>query len=155
MKKAIHVLCFLIAAGILLNGIIMIANDRMAQSLEARLLSAPLPPDTELIERLYYAGRNDLASGNGMQYFGIILVKSTLTAEELQKEYEKLIMQPGYEYVTVERQLIPEIKGLGGKQFRSFAGEGNEYRVELWLNISVGTERNLWEAILNLDLRGH
>ena len=50
--------------------------------MEKELCETPLPEKTELIESISRAGKLT-GNGNGMQYFGAILIRSDLSLEEL------------------------------------------------------------------------
>lgn len=57
-------------------------NNYCAYNVEKMLCETPLPEQTELIEAISKAGKLT-GNGNGMQYFGAILIKSELSLEEL------------------------------------------------------------------------
>ena len=54
--------------------------------MEKELCETPLPEKTELIESISRAGKLT-GNGNGMQYFGAILIRSDLSLEELDAYY--------------------------------------------------------------------
>ena len=72
----------ILAAAILISGVISIPliNNHAAYKVEKALCEIPLPKETELIESLSQAGKLT-GNGNGMQYFGAILIKSELSLE--------------------------------------------------------------------------
>lgn len=80
MKKVVGIL----AAVVLIGGSLSIPliNNLIAYKVENALCEIPLPEKTELIESLSQAG-NLTGNGNGMQYFGAILIRSELSLEEL------------------------------------------------------------------------
>ena len=61
-------------------------NNYCAYNVEKMLCETPLPEQTELIEAISQAGKLT-GNGNGMQYFGAILIKSELSLEELDAYY--------------------------------------------------------------------
>ncbi len=61
-----------------------IVNDNIAKKTANKLADLPLPNNTEFIEMVYIAGKL-VGNGNGMQYFGAILIKSELSLEELKR----------------------------------------------------------------------
>ena len=75
----------ILAAAILIGGVIFIPliNNHTAYKVEKALCEIPLPEETELIESLSQAGKLT-GNGNGMQYFGAILIRSELSLEELE-----------------------------------------------------------------------
>ena len=75
----------ILAAAILIGGVISIPliNNHTAYKVEKALCEILLPEETELIESLSQAGKLT-GNGNGMQYFGAILIRSELSLEELE-----------------------------------------------------------------------
>lgn len=63
-----------------------IVNDNVAKKTANELVDIPLPDNTEFMESIYEAGKLD-GCGNGMQYFGAILIKSELSLDELREYY--------------------------------------------------------------------
>lgn len=63
-------------------------NDISAKKVTEDICSIPLPESTRRLEEVSRAGKL-VGSGNGMQYFGAILVESDLTLEELEAYYSK------------------------------------------------------------------
>lgn len=63
-----------------------IVNDSIARKTADELAGLPLPNHTEMIESIYKAGKLT-GNGNGMQYFGALLIKSGLSFEELKTYY--------------------------------------------------------------------
>ena len=78
MKKII-ICVFLIFIGIVgMYLYVNISNDEIAQKLEKWLLSTDLPDNTEIIDSISISGKL-VGNGNGMQYFGAILIKTDLS----------------------------------------------------------------------------
>lgn len=106
MKKTI--VCVLIAV-FLIGGFIVsipLVNDNSARKVENELLEIPMPEGTVAVESLSKAGKL-VGNGNGMQYFGAVLVKSKLSAEELSAYYlDKL------SGVVVKKQSTREIEAV-------------------------------------------
>lgn len=65
---------------------VTIANDIAAANVAKDLESIPLPEATVFIESISKAGKL-IGNGNGMQYFGAMLISSGLPLEELQSYY--------------------------------------------------------------------
>ena len=78
----------MLAAVVLIGGVISISfiNNNIAYKVEKELCETPLPEKTELIESISRAGKLT-GNGNGMQYFGAILIRSDLSLEELDAYY--------------------------------------------------------------------
>ena len=70
----------MLAAVVLIGGVISISfiNNNIAYKVEKELCETPLPEKTELIESISRAGKLT-GNGNGMQYFGAILIQSELS----------------------------------------------------------------------------
>ncbi|MCL1831678.1 MAG: hypothetical protein FWG45_02055 [Oscillospiraceae bacterium] len=74
---------------ILLNLIIMGVNDTVARGIRNDLRNLRLPENTEMVSSYSVAGKV-VGNGNGMQYFGAILIESELTLEELSDYYSEV-----------------------------------------------------------------
>lgn len=81
-------------------------NDSIANSVETSLKSIPLPQKTTLCDSVSSAGKL-VGNGDGMQYFGAILIKSELSLEELRNYYAKY--QKNSSSCFVEKQLTKQI----------------------------------------------
>ena len=88
MKKAwIIGLCIVaLLLPVALYGGIVITNNAIAHGMAKELKSAPLPEGTILMDSFSLAGKL-VGNGNGMQYFGAMLIKSEQTLEELAAYY--------------------------------------------------------------------
>ena len=118
-------------------------NNYCAYNVEKMLCETPLPEQTELIEAISKAGKLT-GNGNGMQYFGAILIKSELSLEELDAYYSEYRSNE-WEYL-VEGQSV-EMLEHGGLQF-SEEIKGNSY----YIVYSWGSGNSL---LRELDIRGH
>ena len=133
----------ILAAAILIGGVISIPliNNHTAYKVEKALCEIPLPEETELIESLSQAGKLT-GNGNGMQYFGAILIRSDLSLEELDayysgyrsNEWECLVeTQEGQSIEVIDHETLQfseEIKGSGYYILYSW-GSGNSLLEEL------------------------
>ncbi len=142
-KAMLRLIALLLGAILLLLLASPIINDLYAWRLERETARIPLPPDTELVEKFSRAGKLN-GNGNGMQFLGGILLKSSMTLEELQDYYR-----------TYEDDYIVETQKTGeltmvehGDCFLNTKVSGDDYYVVyLWgQGISPCSE---------LDLRGH
>ena len=87
MKKML--VAMLTVAVLMVCGFIIaipIVNDNVAEKTAKELVKIPMPEGTEYIESKSRAGKL-VGNGNGMQYFGAILIQSELSLEELQEYY--------------------------------------------------------------------
>ena len=119
-----------------------IVNDNIAKKTADKLVDLPLPSNTEFIETVYLAGKL-VGNGNGMQYFGAILIKSGLSLEEL-KEYYLKFAKDEWECM-VERQIDTDIKIIEHRKvtFKTNV-EGDNY--------SWGSNNTIFHEF---DIRGH
>ena len=78
----------ILVAVVLIGGVISISfiNNNIAYKVEKELCETPLPEKTELIESISRTGKLT-GNGNGMQYFGAILIQSELSLKELDDYY--------------------------------------------------------------------
>lgn len=122
-------------------------NDRVAKETADTLVELPLPEDTEWIETVYKAGKL-VGCGNGMQYFGAILIRSGLSMEELQEYYSdyaehewecEVESQPDSEIVIAFEHI--------GLEFQTDIAGDDYYIVYSW-----GSSDSIFAM---LDLRGH
>ena len=138
----------ILAAVVLIGGVISIPliNNHTAYKVEKELCETPLPEKTELIESISRAGKLT-GNGNGMQYFGAILIQSELSLKELDDYYSDYRSNE-WEYLveTQEGQSI-EVIDHGGLQFSEEIKDSGYYIVYSW-----GSGNSLLDE---LDIRGH
>lgn len=122
-------------------------NNYSAWKVERKLCETPLPERTERIDSVSKAGKLT-GNGNGMQYFGAMLIRSELSLEEL-KSYYAGYANKGWEYL-VGRQKGTSVDVIehGYLQFAENADGDNYYIVYSW---GDGINSLLEE----IDLRGH
>ena len=138
----------ILAAVVLIGGVVSIPliNNHTAYKVEKELCETPLPEKTELIESISRAGKLT-GNGNGMQYFGAILIRSDLSLEELDayysgyrsNEWEYLVdIQEGQEIEVVDHSILQFAEQIESKGY---------YIVYSW-----GDGNSLLKEI---DIRGH
>lgn len=146
IRRWIRVIMVFIAVLLLLFAVVIpIVNNAIALGVEKDLKKLSLPEKTELVETTSIAGKV-VGNGNGMQYFGALLIKSDLPAEELQTYYVDLDC-------AVEPQLSADIAMVGNGKELSFRHEnydGAYYIVYRW-----GNAPKWIRDLLDTDLRGH
>ena len=118
---------------------IPLSNDRAARNVEQQLVSITLPENTELVESVSKAGKLT-GNGNGMQYFGAMLIKSDLTPDELSDFYSGAV---------VKKQTSQKIEVVEHEQM-SFETviDGDDYYIVYMFDGSSS-------FFANLDIRGH
>lgn len=123
-----------------------LVNDHVAEKTVKELVDLPLPENTEYIESVCKAGKL-IGCGNGMQYFGAILIQSELSYEELAAYYSNFA-EHDWECV-VENQVSAEIRIAGeGVTFFSTDVEGDNY----YIVYSWGSNKTIFH---DFDIRGH
>ena len=138
----------ILAAAILIGGVISLPliNNHTAYKVEKALCEIPLPEETELIESLSQAGKLT-GNGNGMQYFGAILIQSELSLKELDdyysdhrsNEWEYLVeIQEGQSIDVIDNETL---------NFGKEINDAGYYIVYSW-----ESENSL---LKELDMRGH
>lgn len=145
MKKV----CFVVIGAVVLLlaaffASVPLVNNHTSASLAAELEEIPLPENTEYIQSASKAGKL-VGNGNGMQYFGAILVKSELSAEALGEYYA------GYnDEINVKSQESRNVDLIehGSLDFDAqMSEEDSYYIVYLW---GSGIK-----PFSELDIRGH
>lgn len=145
IRRWLRVTMVFVAVVLLLFSVVIpIVNNAIALGVEKDLESLPLPEKTELVESTSLAGKM-VGNGNGMQYFGAILIKSDLPAETLTAYYAD------YD-CTVEPQINASIRAAGNKNL-SFLHK--EYGVGYYIVYTWGDAPDWLQAWLDTDLRGH
>ena len=156
MRKKIGIIfiTFLIMV-VLFYVVIHVVNNHIAKRMERQLLECQLPPNSEIIDSVSIAGKMQ-GNGNGMQWFGIILIRSEMNEVELSKWYDSRVnTEEKDDEIYVKKQETPEIFEYRNYRFKNYSGEDNCYQIQFLRNIPVGFESSIWEEFLNNDLRGH
>lgn len=123
-----------------------IVNNNIAEKTANELVNLPLPNNTEFIESIYEAGKL-VGNGNGMQYFGAILIKSELSLEEL-KEYYLEFAESEWKCI-VESQINSDVKIMEHTRLTFKADiEGDNY----YIVYSWGDNNTIFHEF---DIRGH
>ena len=122
---------WILAAAILIGGVISLPliNNHTAYKVEKALCEIPLPEETELIESL--SGKLT-GNGNGMQYFGAILIRSELSLEELDAYYSDYRRNEWEYLVEIQKGQSIEVIDHGGLQFSEEIKGSGYYIVYSW-----------------------
>ncbi len=152
-RAVIRALMVVIAVVLLVVALgIPVANNAVALSVQRRLEGLPLPADTTLVEATSVAGKLT-GSGNGMQYFGAVLLHSELSLEELIAHY--IPHRQNLFDCVVERQTGAEICP-GGEGLISPIAFSSQMEGDGWYVLySWGGAPEAWRGLLDMDLRGH
>lgn len=88
MKRPLKFICIFIVILLVLFAVsVPVVNNRLASKVADELKALPLPESSTFIDSVSKAGKL-VGNGNGMQFFGAILIKSELSLEDLNKFYE-------------------------------------------------------------------
>lgn len=121
-------------------------NNYCAYNVEKMLCETPLPEQTELIEAISQTGKLT-GNGNGMQYFGAILIKSELSLEELDAYYSDYRSSELEYLVEVQKGQSVEMLEHGVLQFSEEINGNSYYIVYSWESGN--------SLLGELDIRGH
>ena len=111
LKKLLVVIIFIVVISISLFVVVIpLANNYYAKQVEKELRETPLPENTEIIDSVSLAGKL-VGNGNGVQYFGAILLKSKLSLNDLE-DYYSVYQKNEWSYVVEpqENQIITVIE---------------------------------------------
>lgn len=128
--------------------VVPVVNNAIALSVEKDLKKLPLPENTELVESISKAGKL-IGNGNGMQYFGAVLIKSELSQEELSLYYANY--RQGLFDCLIEPQTEPEISVAS----RSLSFQHKDYDGTYYIVYTWGDAPDWMQDLLDTDLRGH
>lgn len=147
MKKSKKILLIILLILIFLLIIfIPITNNLIANGIESEIKNIPLPQDTEIIDSISIAGKLT-GNGNGMQYFGAILIKSNLDIIELENYYKSYRKNEWSLNIKKQDTTHIDVIDHGEYSFSSRGSLDNCYIIYSW-------ESNKLD-ILSLDIRGH
>lgn len=120
-------------------------NDAAAHEVETALLGSPLAPGADVVDSMSLAGKLS-GNGNGMQYLGVLLIRSNQTLDELQAFYDTQSVDNA---PTIEVATPESLNGLHKTPgFLGEAGEPGTFIVYAW-----GSGPG-W-PFSDSDLRGH
>lgn len=151
LKLLAFFICFLILLPVLFYSTIAIVNNCIANNIEQQLIALDLPKDTELTDSISIAEKL-FGNGNGMQYFGAILVTSELSEEELKEFYSQF----DKDFFVEKKEDNFVISEKYNHTFSNFYPNKNNYmiwRIEYNSDKAKETE-NIWYDLLDFDFRG-
>ncbi|MBO5745966.1 MAG: hypothetical protein J6S13_02635 [Clostridia bacterium] len=126
---------------------VAIVNDALAARTLKEIKNIELPENSKILSEYAVAGKVS-GNGNGMQYFGAILIESEQDLTSLQEYYHNV----GSEYfISVKGQKSDAIDVLNGNQ-HYFDGVDDCDFENCYIVYGYGKGGN-W--FLDLDLRGH
>ncbi len=113
------------------------------------MIETPLPKETYLIDSVSKAGKL-VGNGNGMQYFGAILIESELTLSELDMYYSTFRGNEWSYIVEVQEAVgitVLEHGSLSFENLEDVMKDGDYYIVYSWVSGD-----GFWECF---DIRGN
>ena len=145
--KIILILSLIIIIGLIaVPFVISGTNDKAAQNIVTEIKSIPLPENTSIVDEVSAAGKLS-GNGEGMQYFGAVLLKSELSLEDLQAYYGKYAQSKYSNIVACQEDKRIKVVEHKELNFNTEIDKDNDYYiVYTWGdNDSIASE---------LDLRG-
>ena len=121
-----------------------LVNDFTAKNVEKSLVEIALPENTQMVESLSKAGKF-VGNGNGMQYFGAILIRSEKTLDELSDYYSQQLAD-----VVVKEQKSSIIECVEHAQlsFTTSITDTEKYYIVYLFGSGIA-------PFSELDIRGH
>ena len=131
---------------------IVLMNNEIANRTTEELANTQLPENTEIVDTISIAGKVS-GNGNGMQYFGAVLLKTDLSEEELDEYYQQYRKDTWSFLIKKQETEKIEVVDKSGYQFKRFNEEDKE---KYYILYSYGSGEGVFlEELLDLDLRGH
>lgn len=154
MRQVIRTTMITLAVLILVIALaIPVTNNAVALGVENRLKDLPLPAGAQRIASVSVAGKLT-GSGNGMQYYGAILVQSELAKEQMvahYSDYRQSVFDCMVEDADGARAMLSDLPLAEVEPaFNADAIADNYYLVYSWGDAPDW----LWD-ILNMDMRAH
>lgn len=147
LKKILSVtICIFTISISLFVVVIPLANNHYAKQVEKELRETPLPEKTEIIDSVSQTGKL-VGNGNGMQYFGAILLKSKLSLNNLEDYYSAYQKNEWSYVVEPQKTQIIEVVEHNRISFSEKVDDEGYYIVYSW-----GDGPDVLEE---LDFRGH
>lgn len=154
MKKGI-IIGIIILFILLIIGLplyIVLMNNEIANRTTEELANIQLPENTQMVDTISIAGKVS-GNGNGMQYFGAVLLKTNLSEEELDTYYQQYRGNSSKFLIKKQETEKIEVIDKPGYYFQTFNEEDKE---KYYILYSYGSADGIFlEDLLELDLRGH
>lgn len=147
VKKFLIIIICLVVIGILSYIVLIpLVNNHYAKQVEKELRETPLPEKTEIIDSVSRTGKL-VGNGNGMQYFGAILLKSKLSLDELGNYYSAYRKNEWSYVVEPQKTQIIEVVEHSRIGFSEKVDDDGYYIVYSWGDAP--------ELLEELDIRGY
>lgn len=128
---------------------IQIINNSIADSVRSELASIPCPDTTIVEDSIFVAGKT-FGNGNGMQYTGVILVRSFENKKRLETYYR-------YYYPECDVELLKSSIFDDAFSLKEISDTECYYVITLTREIESGTipDTLFYRIISGCDIRGH
>ncbi|HOP11610.1 MAG TPA: hypothetical protein PK629_08985 [Oscillospiraceae bacterium] len=148
MKKVIKIVVFSLLGLVLIMRLsVPLINNLIAFDVKRKLIALSLPESTQIIDSISCAGKL-VGNGNGMQFFGAMLIKSELSQDQLMNYYQTY--QDTIPSISVDRQLGNKIESIINREL-AFSQTGN---VSGYYIVSAFLDESDY-FLSDYDLRGH
>lgn len=155
MKRILKIILIilLVLLIVILPLYITLTNNIIASNTKKVLESTPLPENTEIVDSISIAGKL-VGNGNGMQYFGAILISTNLSENELNKYYEPY-RSNDWSFL-VNKQNSSKIDVIDNSEY-TFKNYNDKEKNKYYIVYSWGTAKNVFlgDILVNFDIRGH
>ena len=147
MKKVMVVIgCAVTVVVIGLLIAIPVSSNIVAKETAKTIVELPVPEKTVYMESVSLAGKL-VGNGNGMQYFGAILITSELSLDQLSKYYKGYSNQISDIFVEKQKEQKIQVVEHQNLSFKTDIESDHFYIVYAW-----GSNNGLFDE---LDLRGN
>lgn len=154
MKKVLKIIVLLIILLLILLPIyILFMNNIIAYNTKRKLEKTELPENTAIIDSISIAGKVT-GNGNGMQYFGAILIKTDLSENELN-QYYKRYRENDWSFI-IHKQNSSKIDVIDCLHYEFKKYNDNE-KDKYYIIYSFGSAKNVFlgDILEEFDIRGH
>lgn len=150
MKKILMILLVLLF--IVLPLYITLVNNIIAINTRRTLEKIDVPEKSNIVDSVDIAGKLS-GNGNGMQYFGAILLESDLSEAELTEYYRKYRKDEWSFLISKQSSSRISVVDQYGYSFKNYDESKKD---KYYIIYSWGSSKNVFLSdILDLDIRGH
>lgn len=150
MKKILKILLVLLF--IVLPLYITLVNNIIAINTRRTLEKIDVPEKSNIVDSVDIAGKLS-GNGNGMQYFGAILLESDLSEAELTEYYRKYRKDEWSFLISKQSSSRISVVDQYGYSFKNYDESKKD---KYYIIYSWGSSKNVFLSdILDLDIRGH
>lgn len=150
MKKILMILFILLFT--ILPIYIILTNNIIARNTRKTLEKIEAPQNSEIVDSIEIAEKVS-GNGNGMQYFGAILLESDLSGIELNEYYKKYRNNEWSFLVSKQNSSEINVIDKSGYNFNNYDESKKD---KYYIIYSWGSSENVFlSGILDLNIRGH